>query len=163
MPEKVALITGAARGIGLETARLFIEQGWRVALVDRDSEALKDATDGLNETSSFICDISEPKEVDSMVNKVTSTFGRIDAVVNNAGVADFGPIETTDFAQWRKIMQTNLDGTFLVSQACLRYFEKNARRNRKHCFDFWITCFNLKSGVRHIQGRGNSANQTNKL
>ena len=124
MPEKVALITGAARGIGLETARLFIEQGWRVALVDRDSEALKDSTDGLNETSSFICDISEPKEVDSMVNKVTSTFGRIDAVINNAGVADFGPIETTDFAQWRKIMQSNLDGTFLVSQACLPTLKK---------------------------------------
>lgn len=119
MSNKVALVTGAARGIGLATTRLFIEQGWRVAMVDRDGEALKEAADGLNQASPFLHDISIPVQVDDMVNRVVGAFGRIDAVVNNAGVADFGPIETTDFARWKDVMATNLDGTFLVSQACL--------------------------------------------
>ena len=119
MSDKVALVTGAARGIGLATTQLFIEMGWRVAMVDRDSDALMAAASGLNDASAFVCDVSLPDQVDDMVADVTTAFGRIDAVVNNAGVADFGPIEETDFARWRRIMDTNLDGVFLVSQACI--------------------------------------------
>lgn len=124
MSEKVALVTGAARGIGLATTHLFIEQGWRVAMVDRDGDALKEAASGLNNASSFKFDVSIPEQVDEMVNEVRQTFGRIDAVVNNAGVADFGPIEDTDFARWKTVMATNLDGVFLVSQACIPALRK---------------------------------------
>ena len=66
-----------------------------------------------------IYDVSEPEQVDAMIAEVVTGFGQIDAVVNNAGVADFGPIEETDFARWRRIMATNLDGVFLVSQAAV--------------------------------------------
>lgn len=117
MSEKVALVTGAARGIGLATTRLFIEQGWRVAMVDRDGDELHSAVAGLNQASAFVHDVSIPEEVDEMVHSVRHSFGRIDAVVNNAGVADFGPIAETDFNRWRQVMATNLDGVFLVSQA----------------------------------------------
>ncbi|MDU9002285.1 SDR family NAD(P)-dependent oxidoreductase [Sedimentitalea todarodis] len=119
MSEKVALVTGAARGIGLATTQLFIEHGWRVAMVDRDGDALSDASTGLNKVSPFEYDVSIPSQVDAMVDSVRQTFGRIDAVVNNAGVADFGPIEDTGFDRWREVMATNLDGVFLVSQACI--------------------------------------------
>jgi meso-butanediol dehydrogenase / (S,S)-butanediol dehydrogenase / diacetyl reductase len=119
MTDKVALVTGAARGIGLATTKLFIAQGWRVAMVDRDADELKTAADGINEATPFIYDVSEPKQVDDMASRVRTTFGRIDAVVNNAGVADFGRIEETDFARWRRVMATNLDGVFLVSQATI--------------------------------------------
>ncbi len=119
MSEKIALVTGAARGIGLATTDLFIEQGWRVAMVDRDGEALKAASTGLNNASPFEYDVSDPGQVDDMVGSVRHIFGRIDAVVNNAGVADFGPIEETGFDRWRSVMATNLDGVFLVSQACI--------------------------------------------
>lgn len=119
MSEKVALVTGAARGIGLATTHLFIEQGWRVAMVDRDGDALREASSGLNEASPFEYDISIPTQVDEMVSGVCQSFGRIDAVVNNAGIADFGPIEDTGFDRWREVMATNLDGVFLVSQACI--------------------------------------------
>ena len=119
MTEKVALVTGAARGIGLATTLLFIEQGWRIAMVDRDGEELHKAAAGLNEASPFVFDVSVPEDVDEMVRSVRQGFGRIDAVVNNAGVADFGPIEETGFDRWRRVMATNLDGVFLVSQASI--------------------------------------------
>lgn len=119
MSEKTALVTGAARGIGLATTKLFMEQGWRVAMVDRDGEALAAAAAGLNEASPFEYDVSIPEQVDEMAQEIRKGFGRIDAVVNNAGVADFGPIEETGFDRWRRIMATNLDGVFLVSQACI--------------------------------------------
>ena len=122
MDERVAVVTGAARGIGLATAGLFLARGWRVALVDRDSDALSDAQAGLEQgdrADGFLCDVSAPGAVDSMVASVLARFGRIDALVNNAGVADFRPLEETDFATWRRVMATNLDGAFLVSQACI--------------------------------------------
>lgn len=115
---KVALVTGAARGIGLATARLFIEEGWLVAALDRDADALQKAATDLGQMAdAFVCDVSDPAGVDRAVADVLSRFGRIDALVNNAGVADFGPIEQTDFARWRRVMETNLDGVFLMSQA----------------------------------------------
>lgn len=116
--QKVALVTGAARGIGLATTKLFLEDGWQVAMIDRDVPALDSASAGLEGARAFYCDVSVPAEVDAMVPGVLAHFGRIDALVNNAGVADFGPIEETDFQRWRTVMATNLDGVFLVSQAC---------------------------------------------
>ncbi|WP_425403549.1 SDR family NAD(P)-dependent oxidoreductase [Hwanghaeella sp.] len=123
MDKNVALITGAARGIGLATARLMLENGWAVAMVDRDGDELRAASEGLAKdhegAKAFEYDISEPDQVDDMTAAVLSSFGRIDAVVNNAGVADFSPLEATSFSSWREIMATNLDGTFLVSQAAI--------------------------------------------
>ncbi len=119
MTAKVALVTGAARGIGLATTHLFIEQGWHVAMIDRDGDELATAAAGITDAAPFVYDVSQPEQVDAMVAAVLEAYGRIDAVVNNAGVAEFGPIEQTDFAMWRRVMETNLDGVFLVSQACI--------------------------------------------
>lgn len=119
MTNSVALITGAARGIGLATSELMVKQGWQVAMVDRDVEALQAAAQQLDHVEAFDFDISKIDQVADMTKAVLASFGRIDAVVNNAGVADFGPIDETDFSRWRDVMATNLDGTFLVSQAAL--------------------------------------------
>ncbi|OSQ32147.1 SDR family NAD(P)-dependent oxidoreductase [Thalassospira sp. MCCC 1A03138] len=119
MENKVALVTGAARGIGLATTHLFIEQGWQVAMIDRDSAELRNACRDIANAKAFECDVSIPEQVDLMIDEVLTEFGQIDAVVNNAGVADFLPIGETDFSAWRRIMETNLDGTFLVSQAAI--------------------------------------------
>ncbi len=118
MSEKLALVTGAARGIGLAATRILVSQGWRVAMIDRDAEALRQAASTLTNVEPIICDVSLPDQVEEMIALVTAS-GRLDALVNNAGVADFGPIEETDFARWRTVMATNLDGVFLVSQAAL--------------------------------------------
>ena len=118
--QKIALVTGAARGIGLATTKLFIDQGWKVAMIDRDGPELDAASKTVsNAASAFEYDVSDPAQVDQMVDAVLSAFGRLDAVVNNAGVADFLPVEETSFATWRRIMETNLDGVFLVSQATI--------------------------------------------
>ncbi|AXI40751.1 SDR family NAD(P)-dependent oxidoreductase [Sulfitobacter sp. SK011] len=118
MLEKVALVTGAARGIGFATARLFLDAGWLVAVLDRDTEALNSAVQDLGQgAGGFDYDVSDPSAVDAAIKDIMARFGRIDALVNNAGVADFGPIEETDFARWRRVMETNLDGVFLMSQA----------------------------------------------
>ena len=64
------------------------------------------------------CDVSDPQQVQDAVNKVEATFGRIDALLNNAGVAVFKPIGETTFAEWRHVLSINLDGTFLCTQDC---------------------------------------------
>jgi len=117
MTHKTALITGAARGIGLATTDRLLAQGWRVAMIDRDGDVLRDEADTRDGAVAFEADVSDPGRIKALVHEVSSEFGRVDAVVNNAGVADFGPIEETDFARWRRVMDTNLDGVFLVSQA----------------------------------------------
>ncbi|SDE77312.1 SDR family NAD(P)-dependent oxidoreductase [Limimaricola pyoseonensis] len=115
-----ALVTGAARGIGLATTRLFLAEGRRVAMIDRDAEALEVAAAELGDAVlPVVCDVSRPDEVAAMGEKVRAGLGRVDALVNNAGVADFGPIAEHDFARWRRVMETNLDGVFLVSQEML--------------------------------------------
>lgn len=124
MNQNIALVTGAARGIGLATTKLFVEQGWKVAMIDRDSEELTLAAAELEGVQSFVNDISVPEQVDEMVASVIKHYKRIDAVINNAGVADFGPMEKTDFQRWRTVMSTNLDGTYLVSQATIPALKK---------------------------------------
>ena len=121
---KTAIVTGAARGIGLATTKLFLAEGRRVAMIDRDGDALLDEASKLDGVVPIIADVSIPEQVTEMVAKAKATIGQIDALVNNAGVADFGPIEETDFARWRRVMETNLDGLFLVSQACIPALRK---------------------------------------
>lgn len=119
MPTPLAVITGAARGIGLATTRQFLDAGWRVAMVDRDEDELMAVVKQCEGAKAFLADVSKVDEVTSMTKAVLDWGGGVTALVNNAGVADFGPIEEMDFARWRRVMATNLDGVFLCSQAMI--------------------------------------------
>lgn len=119
MESKVAIVTGAARGIGLATSRILAELGWLVWMIDRDTKELAQAGKSIQDAHTINCDVSDPTQVESMVSEVLEKHGRIDALVNNAGVADFGPMDSTEFERWRTVMATNLDGVFLCSQATL--------------------------------------------
>jgi meso-butanediol dehydrogenase / (S,S)-butanediol dehydrogenase / diacetyl reductase len=122
----VALVTGAARGIGLAIARWFLARAHRVAMLDIDADTLTQATARLKDTMgesaprvlALHCDVSSPAQVAAAVSKTVEAFGRIDALVNNAGVAVFKPIGETGYDEWRWVMATNLDGPFLCTQAC---------------------------------------------
>ncbi len=123
---KVALVTGAARGIGLATTKLFLAEGWKVLMVDRDGDVLTEEAKALDGATPLLCDVSQPQAVEAMMANARDCHGRIDALVNNAGVADFGPLEDTTFARWRRVMDTNLDGVFLVTQAATPALKETA-------------------------------------
>lgn len=114
---KTALITGAARGIGLATAQGLLAEGWQVALLDRDGAELTKVAAEHPEALAIEADVSRPEDVARALAEVTDRFGALDGLVNNAGVADFGPIRDTTFERWRRVMETNLDGPFLMTQA----------------------------------------------
>jgi meso-butanediol dehydrogenase/(S,S)-butanediol dehydrogenase/diacetyl reductase len=114
---KIALITGAARGIGLASTKLFLDLGWHVVMVDIDGEELSSASQDLTNVTAIEYDVSVPANVEALQRRVAADFGQLDALVNNAGLAIFGPIEETSFDQWRRVMANNLDAPFLMVQA----------------------------------------------
>ena len=88
-------MTGAARGIGLATARRFLAEGWHVALLDIDAPTLEAAVAGIalpEDTLALLCDIAEPAQVEAAFAALVARFGRLDALVNNAGTAVFKPV-----------------------------------------------------------------------
>lgn len=119
--DEVAIVTGAARGIGLATAKRFLAEGWRVVMIDRLGELLATEATALatDRARAVLCDVSIPDQVDRAVAETMDQFGRIDALVNNAGIAEFAPLLETSFATWSEVLATNLTGPFLMSQAAV--------------------------------------------
>ncbi len=124
---KVAVITGAARGIGLAINQWFVAHGYRVAMLDVDGPALDAAVAAINAAShatsgdtpqafAWHCDVSIESQVQATAVAIIQRLGRVDALVNNAGVAVFKPLLATTFDEWRQVMATNLDGVFLCTQ-----------------------------------------------
>jgi NAD(P)-dependent dehydrogenase (short-subunit alcohol dehydrogenase family) len=117
---QVAVVTGGARGIGLAIGQWFLAHGYNVALldVDRATLAATEAALALRERVLAVpCDVSSPAEVEAAAGAVMAKWGRVDALVNNAGVAVFKPALETSFEEWRHVLGTNLDGAFLCTQA----------------------------------------------
>jgi NAD(P)-dependent dehydrogenase (short-subunit alcohol dehydrogenase family) len=120
---KVALVTGAARGIGRATVKAFLDDGWSVALLDVDGATL-DATmldlGAQDRTLALTADVSVPADIADAIAAVATRFGRLDALVNNAGIAIFKPILETTLDDWTRVLAVNLTGPFLMSQAAAR-------------------------------------------
>ena len=134
-PDRVAVVTGGARGIGLAIGQWFLAQGYRVALLDVDFATLMSAVEKLQAAYrkgavlAVHCDVSNPGQVQSAIAKVDAVFGRIDALVNNAGIAVFKPIGDTTFEEWRSVLSVNLDGAFLCSQACVPIMRRTSAQD----------------------------------
>ncbi|KPU97324.1 3-oxoacyl-ACP reductase [Variovorax paradoxus] len=117
---RVAVVTGGARGIGLAIGQWFLAHGHQVALLDNDRATLEATGRTLAQPDRVLtvnCDVSDPAQVDAAAHAVVARFGRVDALVNNAGVAVFKRVAETSFADWRTVLGTNLDGAFLCTQA----------------------------------------------
>src|SRR6202165_864629 len=119
-PPKVALVTGAARGIGLAIAKRFLVDGWRVALLDIDCELLWKSVNALadaGDTLGLHCDVSDARAVGGAFAEIERRFGRLDALVNNAGIAVFAPLLETSNEDWSRVLAVNLTGPFLCTKA----------------------------------------------
>lgn len=117
---KVAFVTGAARGLGLAAATKFLDEGWRVVMLDILGDVLEEAAKSLGQPERILtlrADVSDRAAVQEAVQAAKEKFGRIDALVNNAGIAIFKPILEVTLEDWQQVMAVNLTGPFLMVQA----------------------------------------------
>ena len=126
---KVALVTGAASGMGLATANAFAEAGAVVVLADFKEDAVKAATDELtaagHKALAVRCDVSDEAQVAAMVERAVTEFGRLDAAFNNAGVmAHVAPTAESTYDEWERVIGINLRGVW----ACMKYELRQMQR-----------------------------------
>ena len=118
--DKIALVTGGGRGLGRIMAESLAEAGAQVILCSRKVEALKETADKIQKSGhkslSMALDVTNPEDVEQAVQKIMEMWGRIDILINNAGTSWGAPALDMPLDAWHKVIETNLTGTFLMSQ-----------------------------------------------
>ena len=131
LKDRVALITGGARGIGREIALSFAREGADAALFDVNPEQLEQTISELRalgrRAEGFVVDVTDGAQVDSGVAKVLDKLGQIDILINNAGITKDGLLVRMDDAQWDRVLNINLKGTFLCTRAAAKVMLKQRR------------------------------------
>lgn len=117
LQDKVAIVTGAGKGIGEAVARAYAAQGAKLVVSDLDAAAAQRVAASLPGASAVACDVRVPEQVEALVAAAVKQHGRLDIMVPNAGVASVVPLAQMSFQQWRDVLSVNLDGVFL----CIRY------------------------------------------
>jgi len=121
---KVALVTGAASGIGHGIVKRYVEAGGRVVIADLNAGGAAAAAKELGDTKTAIgvgMDVSKEDQVNDGVEQAVKTFGRVDILVSNAGIQIVHPIEEFPFFDWKKMLAIHLDGAFLTTKACVKH------------------------------------------
>jgi 3-hydroxybutyrate dehydrogenase len=122
--DKVAVITGAASGIGKEIALTFAREGARVVIADLDQSTAQQTASGIDPTGKRALgvgmDVSNEEQVESGIARAIEAFGRLDVLVSNAGVQSVAPVVEFEFEKWRKLLSIHLDGAFLTTRTALR-------------------------------------------
>ncbi|MDH5609830.1 MAG: glucose 1-dehydrogenase, partial [Cyclobacteriaceae bacterium] len=129
MNQKTAIITGGAQGIGKGIALHFATKNIQVILADRDGEAGQETESLISQTGQALfvkCDVSRPDEARQLMEFVHSAYGRIDYLINNAGISVFRPLESITPEQFDEVLDTNLRAPFLCSQYAAPYLSQNA-------------------------------------
>ena len=131
LAEQVALITGGARGIGREMALLFAKEGADLALFDVNADTLEQTVQALRglgrRAEGVVVDVTDGKQVDEGVAKILDKLGRIDILINNAGITKDGLLVRMDESQWDRVLDINLKGTFLCTRAVAKHMMKQRR------------------------------------
>jgi 3-hydroxybutyrate dehydrogenase len=130
---KVAVVTGAAGGIGREIARTFAREGASVAVADLDRQTAEQVAAELTgpgpHAIPILMDVSSETEVEAGMARVVAAFGRIDILVSNAGIQRVSPLEALTFEEWRRVLAVHLDGAFLTTRAALRQMYRQGGGN----------------------------------
>jgi NAD(P)-dependent dehydrogenase (short-subunit alcohol dehydrogenase family) len=148
---RIAVVTGGSRGIGRGIAEALLADGWRVFLCSRGQESVDTAVSELrarfgDAVAGRAVDVRSQEEVDAFVSWVLAETGRIDCLVNNAGLGRFAPVDELTGDQWRDILQTNLDGAF--------YFIRAVAPGMKQQGDGWILNIASLAGKNAMAGGG---------
>jgi 3-hydroxybutyrate dehydrogenase len=124
MQDKVAVVTGAASGIGKEIAKTYFDHGAKVAIADLNLDAAQAVArefDPSGERALAVAmDVTNEEQVDAGIARVAETFGGIDVLVSNAGIQIVAPVDEFKFSDWKKMLAIHLDGAFLTTRACLK-------------------------------------------
>src|SRR5579862_6910765 len=124
---KVAMVTGAASGIGKEIARTYVREGAKVVIADLNLKGAQAAADELGGSRAAVgvaMDVTNEAEVETGMAKAIAAFGKLDILVSNAGIQTVAPIEDFEFAKWKQLLSIHLDGAFLTTRAALRQMYK---------------------------------------
>jgi len=127
LSNKVAVVTGGSRGIGLAIAQRILSEGASVLISGRDASTLADARKHLGATDrleTFACDVRKYDQVEKMMARAAETFGGIDYLVNNAGIGIFKSVDRMSVEDWDAVIQTNLSGAFYCVRAVVPYMKK---------------------------------------
>ncbi|MCA0453694.1 MAG: SDR family oxidoreductase [Chloroflexi bacterium] len=121
MKDRVAIVTGAARGIGAATAQVLAQKGAKVAVTDIDVELLEQVVATIKqaggEATAFLCDVSRPEQTDQLVNDVVATYGKVDILVNNAGICPRIPVDEMTEEMFDRMFNINLKPVFFLTRA----------------------------------------------
>ncbi|SHE39922.1 SDR family oxidoreductase [Dysgonomonas macrotermitis] len=121
---KTILITGTSNGIGKETALLFASKGWRVAATMRDTKHFSIFSENKN-IKAYLLDVRDKDSIDGCIQQVIHDFGKIDVIVNNAGIYTTSPLEMTSDNAIDNIIRTNINGVIYTTKSILDHFRKN--------------------------------------
>ena len=123
--QRAAIVTGGASGIGLATVERLLAAGWRVAALDRDSAALAKLRGAHGDKVRVgMLDVTDETQAEAAVQESAEAFGRIDGVVNSAGIGLDKPVLDTSVAEFRKVLDVNVTGTFIVARAAARIMKE---------------------------------------
>ena len=130
LKDKVAVVTGAASGIGKEIARTYVREGARVVIADLNQAGADAAADELGGSSKAVgvaMDVTNEAQVEAGMAKAVKAFGKIDVLVSNAGIQTVAPLDQFEFAKWKQLLAIHLDGAFLTTRAALREMYKRGK------------------------------------